>query len=74
MPHNDSAERTCAKPDSKCRERSQGACERRNLWKELRREYHGGSRAINEEIVPFDRGADSACQGNAARFYFAVSC
>src|SRR6185295_10248333 len=43
VPHDDSAKWTRNEPDSKCCERSKSAGERRNLRKELRREYNRGS-------------------------------
>jgi len=68
VPHDDSAKWTRNEPNSKCRERSKSAGERRNLRKELRREYNRGSRTVDEKVVPLDRGADRARKRDAACF------
>jgi hypothetical protein len=74
MAHDDSAKWTRNKPDSKCRERSKSAGERRNLWKELWREYDRGRRTVDKKVVPLDRSADRARKRDAAGFYFAICC
>jgi hypothetical protein len=68
MPINMSAhtERPGDEGDGDRCERGERAGELRHLWKELRSEHDRGGRAVDEEVVPLNGGADGAGQRDPA--------
>ena len=55
-------------PMAKVREGGERSGEVRHLRKELGREDDGRGGPVDEEVVPLDRGADPARQGDAPGF------
>src|SRR3954451_13301237 len=59
------AQRPCHETDRERREREQGTDQRIELREEDLVEHQGGRRAVDEEVVPLQRGADQTSHDDA---------
>ena len=66
MTEDRAADGTCKKSDGVSSERGKRADPRIDVGKELAVEDQGGCSSVDQEVVPFDNGADRACERNGA--------